>query len=136
MALCCVYSGFLCPVLWPPALAAASDPGGARSGLVPGRAAEERSPQGAARGTDPRALRAVTGVSCRRGSPLLIGVRSEHKLSTDHIPILYRTGECERPPAPWFLTFQPHSDQRTGRGFHKQLRVLEMDELFEASIRT
>lgn len=28
----------------------------------------------------------------RRGSPLLIGVRSEHKLSTDHIPILYRTG--------------------------------------------
>uniref|UniRef100_A0A8C3LUY0 glutamine--fructose-6-phosphate transaminase (isomerizing) n=1 Tax=Chrysolophus pictus TaxID=9089 RepID=A0A8C3LUY0_CHRPC len=30
-------------------------------------------------------------VSCRRGSPLLIGVRSEHKLSTDHIPILYRT---------------------------------------------
>lgn len=29
----------------------------------------------------------------RRGSPLLIGVRSEHKLSTDHIPILYRTGK-------------------------------------------
>ncbi|PKU30575.1 glutamine--fructose-6-phosphate aminotransferase [Limosa lapponica baueri] len=31
-------------------------------------------------------------VGTRRGSPLLIGVRSEHKLSTDHIPILYRTG--------------------------------------------
>uniref|UniRef100_A0A8C0JDI1 glutamine--fructose-6-phosphate transaminase (isomerizing) n=1 Tax=Chelonoidis abingdonii TaxID=106734 RepID=A0A8C0JDI1_CHEAB len=31
---------------------------------------------------------------CRRGSPLLIGVRSEHKLSTDHIPVLYRTGSC------------------------------------------
>ncbi|XP_010222714.1 PREDICTED: glutamine--fructose-6-phosphate aminotransferase [isomerizing] 1, partial [Tinamus guttatus] len=30
-------------------------------------------------------------VGTRRGSPLLIGVRSEHKLSTDHIPILYRT---------------------------------------------
>uniref|UniRef100_A0A8B9QD55 glutamine--fructose-6-phosphate transaminase (isomerizing) n=1 Tax=Apteryx owenii TaxID=8824 RepID=A0A8B9QD55_APTOW len=28
-----------------------------------------------------------------RSSPLLIGVRSEHKLSTDHIPILYRTGK-------------------------------------------
>uniref|UniRef100_A0A8B9QB75 glutamine--fructose-6-phosphate transaminase (isomerizing) n=1 Tax=Apteryx owenii TaxID=8824 RepID=A0A8B9QB75_APTOW len=28
-----------------------------------------------------------------KGSPLLIGVRSEHKLSTDHIPILYRTGK-------------------------------------------
>uniref|UniRef100_A0A670J0C5 glutamine--fructose-6-phosphate transaminase (isomerizing) n=1 Tax=Podarcis muralis TaxID=64176 RepID=A0A670J0C5_PODMU len=27
-------------------------------------------------------------VGTRRGSPLLIGVRSEHKLSTDHIPIL------------------------------------------------
>uniref|UniRef100_A0A8C9NTD6 glutamine--fructose-6-phosphate transaminase (isomerizing) n=1 Tax=Serinus canaria TaxID=9135 RepID=A0A8C9NTD6_SERCA len=33
-------------------------------------------------------------VGTRRGSPLLIGVRSEHKLSTDHIPILYRTGDC------------------------------------------
>uniref|UniRef100_A0A673HD07 glutamine--fructose-6-phosphate transaminase (isomerizing) n=1 Tax=Sinocyclocheilus rhinocerous TaxID=307959 RepID=A0A673HD07_9TELE len=27
----------------------------------------------------------------RRGGPLLIGVRSDHKLSTDHIPILYRS---------------------------------------------
>uniref|UniRef100_A0A8C9UHR0 glutamine--fructose-6-phosphate transaminase (isomerizing) n=1 Tax=Serinus canaria TaxID=9135 RepID=A0A8C9UHR0_SERCA len=33
-------------------------------------------------------------VGTRRGSPLLIGVRSEHKLSTDHIPILYRTASC------------------------------------------
>lgn len=32
----------------------------------------------------------------RRGSPLLIGVRSEHKLSTDHIPILYRTGKDKK----------------------------------------
>ncbi|KAM4747237.1 glutamine--fructose-6-phosphate aminotransferase [isomerizing] 1 isoform 3-T3 [Rhinophrynus dorsalis] len=30
-------------------------------------------------------------VGTRRGSPLLMGVRSEHKLSTDHIPILYRS---------------------------------------------
>uniref|UniRef100_A0AAQ5XN01 glutamine--fructose-6-phosphate transaminase (isomerizing) n=1 Tax=Amphiprion ocellaris TaxID=80972 RepID=A0AAQ5XN01_AMPOC len=30
-------------------------------------------------------------VLCRRGSPLLIGVRSDHKLSTDHIPVLYRS---------------------------------------------
>ncbi|XP_069474992.1 glutamine--fructose-6-phosphate aminotransferase [isomerizing] 1 isoform X3 [Ambystoma mexicanum] len=30
-------------------------------------------------------------VGTRRGSPLLMGVRSVHKLSTDHIPILYRT---------------------------------------------
>lgn len=28
---------------------------------------------------------------CRRGSPLLMGVRSDHKLSTDHIPVLYRS---------------------------------------------
>lgn len=27
----------------------------------------------------------------RRGSPLLMGVRSDHKLSTDHIPVLYRS---------------------------------------------
>ncbi|XP_066570531.1 glutamine--fructose-6-phosphate aminotransferase [isomerizing] 1 [Amia ocellicauda] len=30
-------------------------------------------------------------VGTRRGGPLLIGVRSDHKLSTDHIPILYRS---------------------------------------------
>ncbi|KAM3925669.1 glutamine--fructose-6-phosphate aminotransferase [isomerizing] 1 isoform 1-T1 [Leptodactylus fuscus] len=30
-------------------------------------------------------------VGTRRGSPLLMGVRSEHKLSTDHIPVLYRS---------------------------------------------
>ncbi|XP_075063501.1 glutamine--fructose-6-phosphate aminotransferase [isomerizing] 1 isoform X1 [Mixophyes fleayi] len=30
-------------------------------------------------------------VGTRRGSPLLMGVWSEHKLSTDHIPILYRS---------------------------------------------
>ncbi|XP_051897567.1 glutamine--fructose-6-phosphate aminotransferase [isomerizing] 1-like [Pristis pectinata] len=30
-------------------------------------------------------------VCTRRGSPLMIGVRSDHKLSTDHIPVLYRT---------------------------------------------
>nr|XP_015289059.1 PREDICTED: glutamine--fructose-6-phosphate aminotransferase [isomerizing] 1 isoform X2 [Macaca fascicularis] len=35
-------------------------------------------------------------VGTRRGSPLLIAVRSEHKLSTDHIPILYRTGKDKK----------------------------------------
>ncbi|XP_018599639.1 glutamine--fructose-6-phosphate aminotransferase [isomerizing] 1 [Scleropages formosus] len=30
-------------------------------------------------------------VGTRRGGPLLIGVRSDHKLSTDHIPVLYRS---------------------------------------------
>ncbi|XP_053574182.1 glutamine--fructose-6-phosphate aminotransferase [isomerizing] 1 isoform X2 [Bombina bombina] len=34
-------------------------------------------------------------VGTRRGSPLLMGVRSEHKLSTDHIPILYRSGNLD-----------------------------------------
>uniref|UniRef100_A0A672H5D5 glutamine--fructose-6-phosphate transaminase (isomerizing) n=1 Tax=Salarias fasciatus TaxID=181472 RepID=A0A672H5D5_SALFA len=33
-------------------------------------------------------------VGTRRGSPLLIGVRSDHKLSTDHIPVLYRSCNC------------------------------------------
>ncbi|XP_064421595.1 glutamine--fructose-6-phosphate aminotransferase [isomerizing] 1 [Latimeria chalumnae] len=35
-------------------------------------------------------------VGTRRGGPLLIGVRSEHKLSTDHIPVLYRTGKDKK----------------------------------------
>ncbi|KAL7985792.1 hypothetical protein Chor_010958 [Crotalus horridus] len=34
-------------------------------------------------------------VATRRGSPLLIGVRSESKLSTEQIPILYRTCNIE-----------------------------------------
>ena len=29
----------------------------------------------------------------RRGSPLVIGVKSKAKLSTDHIPILYSKGK-------------------------------------------
>uniref|UniRef100_A0A8D3BLQ1 glutamine--fructose-6-phosphate transaminase (isomerizing) n=1 Tax=Scophthalmus maximus TaxID=52904 RepID=A0A8D3BLQ1_SCOMX len=42
-------------------------------------------------------------VCTRRGSPLLIGVRSDHKLSSDHIPVLYRS--CNK-----FLSFyfSPH----------------------------
>ncbi|XP_026053424.1 glutamine--fructose-6-phosphate aminotransferase [isomerizing] 1-like [Carassius auratus] len=35
-------------------------------------------------------------VGSRRGGPLLIGVRSEHKLSTDHIPILYRSSAKDK----------------------------------------
>uniref|UniRef100_A0A8C4XDW6 glutamine--fructose-6-phosphate transaminase (isomerizing) n=1 Tax=Erpetoichthys calabaricus TaxID=27687 RepID=A0A8C4XDW6_ERPCA len=35
-------------------------------------------------------------VGTRRGGPLLIGVRSDHKLSTDHIPVLYRSGKNQR----------------------------------------
>ncbi|XP_037536446.1 glutamine--fructose-6-phosphate aminotransferase [isomerizing] 1 [Nematolebias whitei] len=35
-------------------------------------------------------------VVTRRGSPLLIGVRSDHKLSTDHIPVLYRSSGKEK----------------------------------------
>ncbi|CAH2274754.1 glutamine--fructose-6-phosphate aminotransferase [isomerizing] 1 isoform X2 [Pelobates cultripes] len=31
-------------------------------------------------------------VGTRRGSPLLMGIQSKHKLSTDHIPVLYRSG--------------------------------------------
>ncbi|XP_039624424.1 glutamine--fructose-6-phosphate aminotransferase [isomerizing] 1 isoform X2 [Polypterus senegalus] len=35
-------------------------------------------------------------VGTRRGGPLLIGVRSDHKLSTDHIPVLYRSGKDKK----------------------------------------
>ncbi|XP_078285241.1 glutamine--fructose-6-phosphate aminotransferase [isomerizing] 1 [Rhinoraja longicauda] len=42
-------------------------------------------------------------VCTRRGGPLLIGVRSEHRLSTDHIPVLYRSAKdknsCSLPRA-------------------------------------
>ncbi|KAG8141169.1 putative Glucosamine--fructose-6-phosphate aminotransferase protein [Naja naja] len=46
-------------------------------------------------------------VGTRRGSPLLIGVRSEHKLSTDHIPILYRTGKSPQADALIFHVVTP-----------------------------
>ncbi|XP_038141659.1 glutamine--fructose-6-phosphate aminotransferase [isomerizing] 1 [Cyprinodon tularosa] len=35
-------------------------------------------------------------VGTRRGSPLLMGVRSDHKLSADHIPVLYRSSGKEK----------------------------------------
>ncbi|XP_043537188.1 glutamine--fructose-6-phosphate aminotransferase [isomerizing] 1 isoform X2 [Chiloscyllium plagiosum] len=35
-------------------------------------------------------------VCTRRGGPLLIGVRSEHRLSTDHIPVLYRSADFKK----------------------------------------
>uniref|UniRef100_A0A8C4FDT9 glutamine--fructose-6-phosphate transaminase (isomerizing) n=1 Tax=Dicentrarchus labrax TaxID=13489 RepID=A0A8C4FDT9_DICLA len=35
-------------------------------------------------------------VSTRRGSPLLIGVRSEHELSTENIPIQYNSGDSQQ----------------------------------------
>ncbi|XP_032869853.1 glutamine--fructose-6-phosphate aminotransferase [isomerizing] 1 isoform X1 [Amblyraja radiata] len=34
-------------------------------------------------------------VCTRRGGPLLIGVRSEHRLSTDHIPVLYHSANSK-----------------------------------------
>ncbi|KAM6954436.1 LOW QUALITY PROTEIN: glutamine--fructose-6-phosphate aminotransferase [isomerizing] 1 [Aplochiton taeniatus] len=38
-------------------------------------------------------------VGTRRGGPLLIGVKCDHKLSTDHIPILYRSARGRLPAA-------------------------------------
>ncbi|XP_034547366.1 glutamine--fructose-6-phosphate aminotransferase [isomerizing] 1 [Notolabrus celidotus] len=35
-------------------------------------------------------------VGTRRGSPLLMGVRCDHKLSADHIPVLYRSSGKEK----------------------------------------
>uniref|UniRef100_A0A674NWT5 Glutamine--fructose-6-phosphate aminotransferase [isomerizing] 1 n=1 Tax=Takifugu rubripes TaxID=31033 RepID=A0A674NWT5_TAKRU len=43
-------------------------------------------------------------VGTRRGSPLLMGVRSDHKLSADHIPVLYRSRVA--PPS---LGYFPHT---------------------------
>ncbi|XP_032868715.1 glutamine--fructose-6-phosphate aminotransferase [isomerizing] 1-like [Amblyraja radiata] len=39
-------------------------------------------------------------VCTRRGSPMMIGVKSEHKFSTDHIPVLYRTCKELKPSCP------------------------------------
>lgn len=47
-------------------------------------------PQGWGKATSPLTASCL----CRRGSPLLIGVRSKYKLSTEQIPILYRTRKC------------------------------------------
>uniref|UniRef100_A0A8C8HLJ5 glutamine--fructose-6-phosphate transaminase (isomerizing) n=1 Tax=Oncorhynchus tshawytscha TaxID=74940 RepID=A0A8C8HLJ5_ONCTS len=38
--------------------------------------------------------------STERGGPLLIGVKSDHKLSTDHIPILYRSSGKDKKGCP------------------------------------
>ncbi|XP_061842251.1 glutamine--fructose-6-phosphate aminotransferase [isomerizing] 1 [Nerophis lumbriciformis] len=39
-------------------------------------------------------------VGTRRGSPLLIGVRSDHKLSADHIPVVYRSSSKDKKSCP------------------------------------
>jgi glucosamine 6-phosphate synthetase-like amidotransferase/phosphosugar isomerase protein len=38
-------------------------------------------------------------VATRRGSPLLVGIKSKSRLATDHIPVLYSKGK----PKPFFL---------------------------------
>ncbi|CAB1451213.1 unnamed protein product [Pleuronectes platessa] len=48
-------------------------------------------------------------IGTRRGSPLLMGVRSDHKLSTDHIPVLYRSSAKEKKSCGAI----PRSDQDT-----------------------
>ncbi|XP_005804385.1 glutamine--fructose-6-phosphate aminotransferase [isomerizing] 1 [Xiphophorus maculatus] len=48
-------------------------------------------------------------VGTRRGSPLLMGVRSDHKLSTDHIPVLYRSSGKEKKSC----SSMPRTDQDT-----------------------
>ena len=86
---------------------------------------ENESPQVACQGDEPLGAEGRNSMSSRRrGSPLLIGVRSEHKLSTDHIPILYRTGEWEH-PFPGGAAIQPRSDPCTSKEFHTQLHALQ-----------
>lgn len=48
-------------------------------------------------------------VGTRRGSPLLMGVRSDHKLSTDHIPVLYGSTGKDKKACPSL----PRTDQDT-----------------------
>uniref|UniRef100_A0A671T4Q5 glutamine--fructose-6-phosphate transaminase (isomerizing) n=1 Tax=Sinocyclocheilus anshuiensis TaxID=1608454 RepID=A0A671T4Q5_9TELE len=51
----------------------------------------EQVTQGSAKSALFEHLMGISLHPSRRGGPLLIGVRSDHKLSTDHIPILYRS---------------------------------------------
>ncbi|CAI5650745.1 unnamed protein product [Oreochromis niloticus] len=48
-------------------------------------------------------------VGTRRGGPLLIGVRSDHKLSSDHIPVLYRSSTKDKKSC----STLPRTDQDT-----------------------
>ncbi|TMS04136.1 Glutamine--fructose-6-phosphate aminotransferase [isomerizing] 1 [Larimichthys crocea] len=48
-------------------------------------------------------------VGTRRGSPLLMGVRSDHQLSSDHIPVLYRSSAKDKKSC----TALPRTDQDT-----------------------
>ena len=42
-------------------------------------------------------------VASRRGSPLLVGIKSASRLTTDHVPILYGKGTC--PIVTWVLPY-------------------------------
>ncbi|XP_043912663.1 glutamine--fructose-6-phosphate aminotransferase [isomerizing] 1-like [Protopterus annectens] len=56
-------------------------------------------------------------VGTRRGSPMMIGILSEHKLSTDHIPVLYRSGKekmgnCTLPRADSFSSLYAVGEEK------------------------
>uniref|UniRef100_A0A8C1U3M7 glutamine--fructose-6-phosphate transaminase (isomerizing) n=1 Tax=Cyprinus carpio TaxID=7962 RepID=A0A8C1U3M7_CYPCA len=61
-------------------------------------------------------------VGSRRGGPLLIGVRSDHKLSTDHIPILYRS--CEEFVCTGVSSTRGKT-QKERSGFKQNIAVIE-----------
>uniref|UniRef100_A0A3Q3EXW7 Glutamine--fructose-6-phosphate aminotransferase [isomerizing] 1 n=1 Tax=Kryptolebias marmoratus TaxID=37003 RepID=A0A3Q3EXW7_KRYMA len=48
-------------------------------------------------------------VSTRRGSPLLIGVRSEHELPTEHIPVQYNNRRKKKNQTIMFMFLSPRS---------------------------
>ncbi|XP_046667345.1 glutamine--fructose-6-phosphate aminotransferase [isomerizing] 2-like isoform X3 [Homalodisca vitripennis] len=49
-------------------------------------------------------------VATRRGSPLLVGIKTKTRLATDHVPILYSKAE-ETPPQPLITDHRPHGPQ-------------------------
>ncbi|XP_046667346.1 glutamine--fructose-6-phosphate aminotransferase [isomerizing] 2-like isoform X4 [Homalodisca vitripennis] len=48
-------------------------------------------------------------VATRRGSPLLVGIKTKTRLATDHVPILY--SKEETPPQPLITDHRPHGPQ-------------------------
>lgn len=66
---------------------------------------------------------------CRRGSPLLIGVRSEYKLSTEEVPVLYMTRKSLQEDRHVWVAHTWHQIQ-------KVLRQLSLGSVFSKSFFT
>jgi glucosamine--fructose-6-phosphate aminotransferase (isomerizing) len=62
-------------------------------------------------------------VATRRGSPLLVGIKTKTRLATDHVPILYGKGKFEHcksirfSPPPRYVNTDSHKCQKRSRSY-------------------